>query len=209
MKVLFLGDLHGDVEIAKRIVDSVDADIVLQVGDMTVYSPFNKPVYFIAGNHEDFDVVKSIDMGSAKFDNLKHIKTAELVVFKDLRISGINGNYSPAYKEREKHFTKDDVERCKKLRGVDIFLSHEAPAGAGVTHPRRNKDVGVDPIKEIMDSVKPKILIFGHHHFYFEKRVGVTQIYGLDYARNEHYVLNTGTESIERIKTEPAQRKRL
>lgn len=190
MKILLLGDLHGDIQIAKKVVDAADAECVLQVGDMTVYSAFSKPVYFIAGNHENFDIIKAIDKGRIKFDNLKHIKTAEVIVLNGLKISGINGNYSPTYKERERHFTVEDVEECKKLRNVDIFLSHEAPSNVGVIHPKWKKDVGIDPVREIMNSVKPSYLIFGHHHFYFEKKVGDTQIYGLDYARNEHYILS-------------------
>ncbi len=170
MKILFLGDLHGDIEIAKKILDSVDVDYVLQVGDMTVYSAFRKPFYFIAGDHENFDIIAAMDNGRVRFDNLKHIKTAELVILDGLRISGINGNYSAAYKERERHFTAKDIEECKKLKNIDIFLSHEAPAKVEVIHPKWKKDVRVEPVKDIMNSVKPRYLIFGHHHFYFEKK---------------------------------------
>lgn len=79
MKILLLGDMHRDIEIAKKIVDAADVDYVLQVGDMTVYSTFSKPIYFIAGNHENFGIIKAMDKGRIKFDNLRHIKTSGII----------------------------------------------------------------------------------------------------------------------------------
>jgi len=210
MKILILGDMHGEIEIAKRIVDSTDCDYVLQVGDMTLYGNYSKPVYFITGNHENWDIIEAIDNGKIEFENLKHINTAEVISLKKgkeiIGVSGLNGNYSPKDYElkrqelegkRRSHFVKDDVERCKKLKNIDIFLSHEPPVGIGFI--KRNKDVGIEPIKEILDSIRPRFLFFCHHHIFFEKTVNITRIFGLSYASREYCILDTNRNKVKRI----------
>ncbi|MBL7169521.1 MAG: metallophosphoesterase [Candidatus Aenigmarchaeota archaeon] len=210
MKILLLGDVHEDINKVKKIIDSVECDFVLQVGDLGIYSNFSKPMYFIAGNHENWDIIEAMNNGTIEFENLRRIKTAEIIPLKKgndiIRVSGLNGNYSQkdyGLKKKElegrrrSHFVKDDVERCKKLRNIDIFLSHEAPAGIGFV--KRNKDVGIDHVKEILDNVKPRFFFFGHHHVFFEKIIGTTQVFGLNYARREYYILDTNEDKVRRI----------
>jgi len=206
MKILLLGDVHEAIDKAKKIIDSVECDFVLQTGDLGTYSDFSKPSYFIAGNHENWNILKDMDTGKTKFTNLCHIKNAEIIkLVKDkeiMNVSGINGNYSEKryelrIKERERHFNKQEVDKCKKLRNIDIFLSHEAPASIGFM--KKGKDIGVKPVKEILDIIKPKFFIFGHHHIFFEKLVNLTKILGLNYARNEYYILDTNKNEIKRI----------
>jgi len=210
MKILLLGDVHEDIDKIKRIIDSVECDFVLQIGDLGIYSDFFRSMYFIGGNHENWDIIEAMDNGTIGFENLKHIKTAEVIILgkgnEIIRVSGLNGNYSPKdygseRKElegrRRSHFVKDDVERCKKLRKIDIFLSHEAPSGIGFV--KRNKDVGIGVIKEILDSVRPRFFFFGHHHVFFEKVIATTRVFGLDYASREYYILDTNEDKVKRI----------
>lgn len=204
MKILLLGDVHGYINKTKKIIDSVKCDFVFQTGDLEIYSDFSKPTYFIAGNHENWDLLDAIDKGKIKFKNLYHIKTAEIIKLRKdkeiLTLSGINGNYSPKRYEinnKEHYFTKTDIENCKKLKKIDIFLSHEAPSNIGFV--KWNKDVGVDPIKEILDRVKPKFFFFSHHHQFFEKAINTTSVFGLDYARREYYLLDTNENKLKKI----------
>ena len=69
---------------------------------------------------------------------------------------------------------REEVDACKALRGVDVFLTHEAPrpyfAGSG---PRRN-DAGKTPINEVLAAMQPRLHLFGHHHRFTEQeRQGV------------------------------------
>jgi len=206
MEILLLGDVHEDEGSINEIIASAKCDFILQVGDLGIYCDFAKPVYFIAGNHEDWSTIESMDNNEIKFKNLHHINTAEIIQLKNnsevINISGINGNYSPKryrmkISDRKRHFTENDVAKCKKLQNIDIFLSHEAPAGTGFV--KRSKDVGVESVKEILDSIKPRFLVFGHHHVFFEKAHVKTKILGLGYARKEYCILDTSRNKIERI----------
>lgn len=206
MKILLLGDVHGYINKTKEIIDFVKCDFVLQTGDLELYSDFSKPTYFIAGNHENWNLLNAIDKGKINFINLHHIKTAEVVELRKnkevLTLSGINGNYSSKrygmkIQNRERHFDEEGVEKCKKLKNIDIFLSHEAPLGIGFV--KENKDVGVKPIKEILDNVKPTFFFFSHHHKFFEKVIKTTKVFGLDYARREYYILDTNKNKLKKI----------
>jgi len=210
MKILLLGDVHNDVEDLKKIIDSVKCDFALQIGDLGIYSNHQEPIYFIAGNHENWDIIEAMNNGTIEFENLRHIKTAEIISLKKnneiIHVSGLNGNYSPKDYElkkqqlkgdRRSHFTKNDVEKCKKLKGIDVFLSHEAPAGINLM--KRGNDVGVEPVKEILDSVKPMFFLFGHHHIFFEKIIGITKVLGLGYINKEYCILDIEKNKIERI----------
>ena len=61
--------------------------------------------------------------------------------------------------DRRRHFMRQEVEACKALREVDVFLTHEAArpyfAGDG---PRRN-DAGAE-VNEVLAVRKPRLHLF-------------------------------------------------
>jgi predicted phosphodiesterase len=92
--------------------------------------------------------------------------------------------------DKRRHFVREEVERCKALRDIDVLLTHEAPrpylAGAG---PRRN-DAGKTPINEILAAVKPRLHLFGHHHrFTDQERQGVRSV-GLDLVGRSYLLID-------------------
>jgi predicted phosphodiesterase len=182
MKIIVFGDVHENIEIIDKVIDEQKPDFALCTGDLGLYKSYNVPFYFVSGNHENFDIIKAMDKGIIEFKNLRRIKTAEVIALDSIKVSGLNGNYSPNYKIRERHFTKDDVKACKKLKDIDIFISHEAPSEIGVL--RMEKDLGIKPVKEILDKIKPKYFFFGHHHCFFRKFYKDTKIIGLGYAKD-------------------------
>jgi len=195
MKIIVFGDVHENVEIIDRAIDKYKPDFVLCTGDLGIYKSYSIPFYFVSGNHENFEIIKAMDRDIMKFENLRHIKTAEVIELDGIKVSGLNGNYSPNYKRRERHFTKKDVRACIKLRDIDIFISHEAPSGIGFV--RVGKDLGAKPVKGILDNVKPRYLFFGHHHCFFEKVYNATKIIGLDYAKNSFVSLLIDKEKLK------------
>jgi len=77
MKILVAGDFHGNINHATKIAAkarSLDADMVFQVGDFgftwdgperlralnNVYQQFDMPLYWLDGNHENFDVLEAL-----------------------------------------------------------------------------------------------------------------------------------------------------
>lgn len=198
MKILLLGDVHRYVSKAKNIINSVKCDFVLQTGDLEIYSNLSKPTYFIAGNHENLNLLSAIDKGRISFENLYHIKNAEVITLKKgkeiINVTGINSNYSLKIKD----YNKKDIKKCKKLRNINIFLSHEAPFNIGFI--KGHKYIFLKDIKEILDDVKPKFFFFSHNHKFFKKKINTTKIFGLDYVKKEYYILDTYRDEVKRIK---------
>ncbi|MFC1896529.1 metallophosphoesterase [Thermodesulfobacteriota bacterium] len=207
MRILVLGDIHGytgtldipTIEVAVDIVNQTDADFVLQVGDMGGYRHFSKPVYWIFGNNDALSMMKPAGLAAAASKNLFNVRTGEIVTFSDgeeqIRISGMNGAYDPLYIEydREKlqdlgYFTESDVEKCLQLENIDIFLVHGCPSGLDLG---REPDHAVPFIRAILDAVKPRYMFCGHGHFFKKAVHDGCQIYSLDLASKEYYVLDT------------------
>ena len=74
------------------------------------------------------------------------------------------GRRAPATKDdKRRHFVHEEVEACKALQNVDIFLSHEAARPFPLP---RVKDAGKTPINEVLSAMRPRLHLFGHHHVY-------------------------------------------
>ena len=154
----------------------------LCVGDVATadgrYEPFPAPLHFIKGNNENFDILASGELP----DNLFYIPNGQRIAISELRIAGLGGTHAPTMYEvaaadlphpkksttkateaadRRRHFVREEVEACKTLRDVDLFLSHEAPRPFRV---HRGIDAGKTPINEVLAAMQPRLHLFGHHH---------------------------------------------
>ena len=107
------------------------------------------------------------------------------------------GRGAPATKnDRRRHFVHDEVEACKKLTGVDIFLSHEAARPFPLP---RVKDAGKTPINEVLAAMRPRLHIFGHHHKYtVSERQHVPSI-GLDKVSDAYILFDGKTLAHQRM----------
>ena len=220
MKILILGDIHGytstldipTVDIAVDIVDRIDADFVLQVGDMGGTRNFSKPVYWIFGNNDSVALMKPGEPGFPSMKNLHNIKTGEILTLgaggEQVRIAGLNGAYDPLYVDYNRdnlddlgYFTMGDVEKCLHLAEVDIFLAHGCPSGLDLG---REPDHAVPAIRNILDRVKPRYMFCGHGHFFKKKVHEGSRIFSLDLVNREYYTLDTRTDAFMIHKTDPA-----
>ena len=97
--------------------------------------------------------------------------------------------------DRRRHFVRDEVEACKALRGIDVFMTHEAPRPyvVGGRAGRRGIDAGKTPVNEILAAMGPRLHLFGHHHrFTDEVRQGVRSV-GLDLVSKSFVLLDAGS----------------
>ncbi|MEO5896758.1 MAG: metallophosphoesterase [Vicinamibacterales bacterium] len=182
-----LGDIHGDFETARRIMERhSDMPFWLCVGDLATadgrYQELPAPLHWIKGNNENFDAIAEDVLP----DNLHYIPNAQLKTIGGLRIAGLGGTFAPTMYElaaadlphpkkasakateladRRRHFVREEVEACKKMKNVDVFLSHEAPRPFRVN---RGIDAGKTPINEVLEAIKPRLHLFGHHHKFSE-----------------------------------------
>ena len=64
---------------------------------------------------------------------------------------------------------REEVEACKALSGIDVFLTHEAPRPYFAGDGRAGIDAGKTPINEVLAAMKPRLHLFGHHHRFTEQ----------------------------------------
>ena len=216
MNVLIFGDIHGytgtsdtpTIDVVMDIVKQVDAGVILQVGDMGGYRHFSKPVHWIYGNRDSLSLMEADRKGISLYENLININTGEILTFcfedENITVAGLNGAYDPLYYDFKRenlddlgYFTKSDIEKCLKLRDIDIFLAHGCPSGLGLG---REPDHGVPAIRNILEKVKPRYMFCGHAHFYCEVEYEGSMVYTLDLASKEYYILDTKSGEISIIK---------
>jgi len=118
-KIMLLGDLHGKLINAHKLVDRFKPDLVLQVGDFGAYRnqedkdfygtyhkniitdfeqyyddnmQFPKPMYFIGGNHEPYQYLDKFKEYPAQIcNNIKYLGRQFVGSLNGLNIVAISG----------------------------------------------------------------------------------------------------------------------
>jgi Icc-related predicted phosphoesterase len=218
MRLGILGDIHGSlpgsdlmcVDFAVQLSAQLPVDAFLQVGDMCHYRSFARPVYWILGNNDWPEVIQQVASGERPLRHLHHLPTGEVRTLhngtEQVRIAGLNGAFDDLYyaledgperpPESRAFFLRSDVEQCLSLRNIDIFLVHGCPAGLGYG---REPDYGVPAIRDILDTVQPRLMLCGHAHFFREAHTASSTVYSLNQLKDEYYLLDTDTWRLERF----------
>ena len=212
-----LGDIHGDFDAVNRIMRRhPEVPFWISVGDLADdegnYQAVATPLYWIKGNNENFDLI-----GSGRLpQNLHWIAQAGVTRTHGISIAGLGGTLAPTWYEtpaadlphptkasprataladKRRHFVREEVEACKALQNVDVFMTHEAPrpyivgAGSG----RRGIDAGKTQVNEVLSAMRPRLHLFGHHHRFTEQdRQGVRSV-GLDLVSSSYLLIDSTT----------------
>jgi len=206
-----LGDIHDDFASVRRIMrQHLEIPAWLCVGDVADadgnYEAFDAPLHWIKGNNENFDRIAARDLPA----NLHYIPSGTLQVIEGLRIAGLGGTLAPTMydvragdlphpkkstpkatelADRRRHFVREEVEACKRMKDVDILLTHEAPRPFRV----KGNDAGKTPINEILAEMKPRLHLFGHHHRFVEAEFQGVRSMCLDLVGNSYLLLEVPT----------------
>jgi Icc-related predicted phosphoesterase len=212
-----LGDIHGDFDAVNKIMRRhPEVPFWISVGDLADdegnYQPVATPLYWIKGNNENFDLI-----GSGRLpQNLHWIAQAGVTRTHGISIAGLGGTLAPTWYEtpaadlphptkasprataladKRRHFVREEVEACKALQNVDVFMTHEAPrpyiVGAGPG--RRGIDAGKTQVNEVLSAMRPRLHLFGHHHRFTEQdRQGVRSV-GLDLVSSSYLLIDSTT----------------
>jgi predicted phosphodiesterase len=127
-----------------------------------------------------------------------------------LRVAGLGGTFAPTWYEtpardlphpkkgtakateladKRRHFVRDEVEACKQLRGIDVFLSHEAARPFRPFPGGRGPDAGKAQINEILRAMQPRLHLFGHHHRFSEQTIEGVRSIGLDLVSRSYILI--------------------
>jgi len=192
-----------------------DVPCWLSVGDLAdehgQYEAVPAPLYWIKGNNEGFDAIAD---GSLP-ENCRFLANGTLRDVEGLRIAGLGGTFAPSWYDTEpaelphprkasarataladkrRHYVRAEVDACTRLRGVDVFLTHEAPRPFRIGRI----DAGKTQISEILTAMQPRLHLFGHHHRFSEgARQGVTSV-GLDLVSRSYLIIDSATLAYER-----------
>jgi Icc-related predicted phosphoesterase len=219
-----LGDIHGDFASVRRIIGRhPDVPFWICVGDLANddgrYEPVEAPLYWIKGNNENFDAIAS---GSLP-ESLRFLENGRLAVIDGVRVAGLGGTFAPtwyltapaelphprkrsdratALADKRRHFVKEEVDRCRALSNLHVFLSHEAARPYRIHG--RGPDAGKTPINEVLADAQPKLHLFGHHHAFSEQIRQNVRSVGLDLVSRSYLLVDSTTLEYEHIKASPS-----
>lgn len=211
--MLVLGSAHApDLDmprVLRATFRAADMDIALQVGGLSYY---DLPVttYFTGGPKEDLDVIDALRLGRVQSPTVSnvHLLTSHDVQLDTLTIGGITGTYSEThyrrprvrlYQEHRRHFTHKELQRAKTL-DVDIFLTHEPPAGV-FEHEKIDGSMECRKINEILAEVQPALCLVGKPQIHEKRQVGETTVVSLAPAWEQYYTLDTEKMTLARHET--------
>jgi len=192
------------------------------VGDVAsrtgAYPEPPKPLYWIKGNNEDFDRIAAWEAGRDLVPNLHFIANGTSEVVGPLTVAGLGGTYAPTWIEtpaaelprkrsddKRRHFVRDEVEACKRMRGVDILMTHEAARPFVIVDepkPGRKplrRDAGKPAINDVLASMQPRLHLCGHHHRFVETvREGVRSVC-IDRVNRSYLLIDAATLEYRKI----------
>ena len=217
-----LGDIHGDFDSARRIMERHrQVPFWLCVGDVADaegnYQSLPSPLYWIKGNNENFDVIAAEQLPAG----LHHLANGRVAVVHSVRVAGLGGTHAPTLydtpaaelphpkkgsvkateaADRRRHFVREEVDACKNLRDIDVFMSHEAPRPFRV---QRGIDAGKTPINEVLAAMRPKLHLFGHHHRFAEAVVSGVPSICMDLVSKSYLLIDAKTLNYQHLPSYP------
>ena len=231
MQIGALGDIHGAFDTVQAVMTRhADVPLWVQVGDVATndgeYFTPARPLYWIKGNNEDYDVIAESIAGHPPAPTLFYLPNGGPHQVGPWRVAALGGTFAPSWyhtsasalppsrgrrtsntavklgksrDDKRRHFVRDEAFACRALSGIDLFLTHEAPRPF---HPAgRRIEAGKTVINEILASMRPRLHLFGHHHEFTDSmRQGVRSI-GLDIVTKSYLLIDADTFRCERLDT--------
>jgi len=184
-------------------------------------------LHWVKGNNDNLEVIAELAEGRRRLQNLRHLPNGVPLKLGPITVVGLGGTFAPTWYDRlpgdlprprlgpapagefprlarddkRRHFLHVEVEACKRLRGIDLFLSHEAARPFFMDVRGRRQDVGKTPINEVLAALRPRMHLSGHHHVYSDEvRQGVRSI-GLDPVGRSYLLIDAATWQYERLET--------
>jgi Icc-related predicted phosphoesterase len=217
-----VADIHGNFDaLSRAIARHPDVPFWICVGDVAsstgAYPKPSAPLYWIKGNNEQFDRIAEWQASGDTVPNLHFIPNGTAVQVGPLVVAGLGGTFAPTWydtpaatlphtpkDDKRRHFVREEVDACKRLRDVDILMTHEAPTPFIVTDEAartgaRRRNAGKPAINELLATLKPRLHLCGHHHRFVETdREGVRSVC-IDRINRSYLLIDAQTLAYEKV----------
>ena len=138
-----------------------------------------RPFYFIGCNNEDFESLHDLSHGGEVSPGVRYLGRVGTASIAGLRVGWLSGIYAPkwldtplqspttaATRKQAGYFRRDEVDRLRGERQLDLLLTHEWPRGLFARTPGKpvRPWMGNPLTRELVDEIQPSWLLCGHSH---------------------------------------------
>lgn len=222
MKILFLGDVHGEWDAANDVIERArqaypGIDRIIQVGDLgdgwggpsdrwPVKNADDLPIHWCDGNHENFDLIDAAILNP----RLTYQPRGSILDIDGFRIMFMGGATSIDKMHRtpfidwwpQEDITYGQVAVALQQQGpINMIVSHDRPESIPLPKGMRNIDDGKSNrlcLEALLEEFEPKWWAHGHYHKMSHGKVGE-----LEYTccpiidtRRKNYVVFDGKQFI-------------
>ena len=189
--VLAVGDLEANRDRSDQVGVAVPARY-RKMGDFPGLVAgeivLGAPLYFIAGNHDPYPMLDRAGPGEWT-PGVWWLGRFGITRIGDVTVGFLSGIYSPKYSElaepsrqgpkqrtywhrSELHQLIDTVGRLDGR--LDVLLTHDWPSG--VLADRRGNPIGDPSLRELVETVQPRVHACGHRHYDQKGMIGSAQV---------------------------------
>ena len=185
-----------------------------------------RPVCWIKGNNEDFDVVAAAAAGHSPAPTLHYLPNGGPHLVGPWRVAALGGTFAPSWYHtpaaalppRVAERRPGPLSSSVRVATTSVVISSETRSWRArrfetstcSSHTKRRARFilpasGSTPerpvINEVLTSLRPRLHLFGHHHEFTDSmRQGVRSI-GLDIVTTSYLLVDAATFRCERIET--------
>lgn len=166
---------HNQFRLAEKIISKLQSKTL---------DPLPIPLYYIKGNHDDFDNLDSVELRRL---NIHYLPQGSITEINGRLVGAMGGIFSPKrrtldasnFTGREKRFYTlteiDDLLADYRSDAVEILVTHQAADGV---LPEKCAE-GTKDFVPLLKMRKLRYYLHGHHHISYEENVDGIQCIGL------------------------------
>ncbi len=177
MKILAMGDIHGQCQNILKYLQKNSVDLIVLTGDITHFGPnklgeeilneicmFDIPTLAIPGNCDQTCIYEEIENSNAV--NL-HNKT---LIIKNIGFCGFGGSNTTPFDTPLEFAEIQIYQELKKLmkqietQEIKILVTHAPPYNTKTDLLPSGEHAGSESIRQIIEEFQPSINICGHIH---------------------------------------------
>ncbi|KUG04840.1 phage protein [hydrocarbon metagenome] len=211
MKVIILGDLHGEFERLNCLIKQEKPDIIMQVGDfgywpriedqnLSVINSEFTSIFFCDGNNDDLECLHALVQAAGQpveiTPGIYYMPRGSILTLEDGRRVLFMGGAQSIDKYRrfkgwdwfpQEVITEKDLSHLPDS-AIDIVISHTCPQEFAVETFCRQKDTDMDPSRKFLSQVlhkyQPDSWYFGHWHTHAQGQYQNTKWEALSWAHH-------------------------